>query len=89
MTHGLAAKHDKDPPHLVIVRLAELLPNLLGESVPTELVLLVNQYLNETAAAHLPQLSVAPLYVLEQVAAKAVLHLRHVELADLFGQFAH
>lgn len=51
------------------------------------MVLLVNQDLNETSTAHLPQLSVPLIDVVEEHDHQFIVHLRHMESGKLGRQF--
>ena len=87
MTDALAAKLDENLAHLECFRLAKLCINLTGKVVPPKMVLLVNQNLNETSTAHLSQLRVSFIDVVEKHDNQFVVHFRHMESAKLGGQF--
>lgn len=87
MPDTLAAKLDENLAHLECFRLAEFHINLTGKVVPPKMVLLVNQDLNETSTAHLPQLSVPLIDVVEEHDHQFIVHLRHMESGKLGRQF--
>lgn len=83
MANTFAAKLDENFPHLERACLAKFGYNLRNEAISSDSVLLVNQNLNEAAAAHLPQFSVTLEDVEEKHAYESILHLGHVELEQL------
>lgn len=79
MADTLTAKLDENLAHLECFRLAEFRVYLAGKVVPPKMVLLVNQDLNETSTAHLAQLSVALIDVVEEHDDQFVVHFWHME----------